>query len=291
MRNQIIDAIHAKMAIDERVFFLTADMGINLVEKIQHSYPERFLNVGIAEQNLIGVSAGLANLGYRPFAYTICNFLVHRCFEQIRNDVCLHKYPITLVGTSTGYDNAPLGPTHHMVDDWGCLKSFPGIDIYCPSTVAYAMTLVDKVMSNGRPAYIRVPKGEFIGNEIQDDFAMVRCESRETLVVSYGELAQLCSEVGSANYQYSLMVMNRLHPLTDDSLRGLFQSYKRVIVIEDHFKETGIYSSLAMKFADWGFQGINLYSICPNKHRFDVKRQSKEYLHELFLELINILNS
>src|SRR3954470_1155220 len=90
MRGQILDAVFNRMATDPDVFFVTGDMGINLVEKFEEAYPERYANVGIAEQNMVGVSAGLANLGYRPFAYTISNFAVHRCFEQIRNDIGLH---------------------------------------------------------------------------------------------------------------------------------------------------------------------------------------------------------
>lgn len=105
------------MKKNEKIFFLTADMGINLVEKFVKDFPNRYLNVGIAEQNLISISAGLINLGYIPVAYTISNFLIHRCYEQLRNDIVLHNYPIVLLGTSSGYDNAPLGPTHHMIDD------------------------------------------------------------------------------------------------------------------------------------------------------------------------------
>ncbi len=82
MRGHIIDAVFERMSINPDTFFLTADMGINLVEKIQKKYPDRYCNVGIAEQNLIGVSAGLANLGYRPFAYTISNFNIHRCMSR-----------------------------------------------------------------------------------------------------------------------------------------------------------------------------------------------------------------
>ena len=134
MRAQIIESIFQRMVQDPDVFFLTADMGINLVEKFEEKYPARFLNVGIAEQNLVGVSAGLVNLGYRPFAYTISNFVIHRCFEQIRNEIGIHDYPVTLLGTSTGYDNAPLGPTHHIIDEWGVLKSIPEIDIYRTDT-------------------------------------------------------------------------------------------------------------------------------------------------------------
>ena len=79
MRNNIIASLIEEMEKDESIFFLTADMGINLVEQIQQKFPSRFANVGIAEQNMIGVAAGLANIGFKPFLYTISNFLIHRC--------------------------------------------------------------------------------------------------------------------------------------------------------------------------------------------------------------------
>eukprot|EP01034_Spumella_vulgaris_P011843 gene11843-15069_t len=85
------------MKTDERLFFLTGDMGINLVEPIEEAFPKRFLNVGIAEQNLIGVAAGLCNLGFLPVVYTISNFLIHRCLEQIRDDIVLHENKVILL--------------------------------------------------------------------------------------------------------------------------------------------------------------------------------------------------
>jgi deoxyxylulose-5-phosphate synthase len=178
-----------------------------------------------------------------------------------------------------------------MVDDWGCLKGFHGMDIYCPSTIACAMTLVGRVLSNVRPAYIRIPKGEYNGNDIQDDFSMVSCGNRETLVVTYGELAELCRDAAPTNTQFSLMVMNRLHPLTDDSLRDIIRSFKMVIVIEDHFKETGLYSSLAEKFAFWNIMDVKLRSISPKSYRFDVKKSARDYLLELCSQLPNVMNS
>ena len=291
MRNQIIESIYEKMATDKRIFFLTADMGINLVEKIQKKFPDRFLNVGIAEQNLIGVSAGLANLGYLPFAYTISNFLVHRCLEQIRNDICLHNYPITLVGTSTGYDNAPLGPTHHMIDDWGCLKGFHGLDIYCPSTMAYSESILEKVLLAARPAYIRIPKGGYSGSQNLDDFTFIKKDGSRVLVVTYGELAQVCFDAQAKDGAFSLLICNRLHPLDMSALAPLVHSFPRIFVIEDHSSETGLYSSFAAMSYHNGISLEKLCSISPKKYRFDVKTQSKGYLLELMQCLISGLEA
>ena len=170
MRNTIINNIFDLMHKNKKIFFLTGDMGINLVEKFEKKFPKRFLNVGIAEQNLIGICAGLYNSGYLPFAYAISNFITQRCLEQIRNDIVLHNYPITLIGTSTGFDNAALGPTHHVVDDWGTLKGFPGLDIFCPNSNYYAKKIITKVIKNKKPTYIRIPKSSFSDVKTTKDY-------------------------------------------------------------------------------------------------------------------------
>jgi transketolase len=244
MRNQIIDAIFDKMNTDPSIFFLTGDMGINLVEKIGKKFPDRFLNVGIAEQNLIGVAGGLANIGFRPFAYTISNFLIHRCFEQIRNDIVLHEYPVTLLGTSAGFDNSPLGPTHHIIDDWGALRSFPGIDIYSPNSVAYAEGLVDKILDRKRPAYVRISKGEFAEPSSTDDVVHLRGSLEGTLLVSYGAPAQDCLSVHKDYPKIGCLVLNRLVPLAGPTILNIMSQYSKIVVVEDHFGATGLYSML-----------------------------------------------
>jgi transketolase len=280
MRGQIIDAIFDRMASDPNVFFLTADMGINLVEKFAEKYPTRFLNVGIAEQNLVGVSAGLANLGFRPFAYTISNFAVLRCFEQIRNDVGIHDYPIVLLGTSTGYDNAPLGPTHHIIDDWGALKSIPEIDIYCPSSVSYAGFLIDHLLSAGRPAYVRIPKGAFKAPGSTEHVVLLPGTKQATIVASYGTPAQDCLAAQSRDPTLAVLVVNRLRPLDDERIAQALRPYQRIIVVEDHFPSTGLYGSLCEVLVRHRMTG-RLESLAPRDYTLDVGT-SNGYFHRKY---------
>jgi transketolase len=277
MRGQIIDAVFERMANNLDVFFLTADMGINLVEKFAEKYPTRFLNVGIAEQNLVGVSAGLANLGFRPFAYTISNFAVHRCFEQIRNDIGIHDYPIVLLGTSTGYDNAPLGPTHHVLDDWGALKAIPEIDIYCPSSVSYAGFLVDHLLSTARPAYVRIPKGAYKIPMSTDHFVMLPGRQQDTVIVSYGTCVQDCLAAQSSDSALAVLVVNRLRPLDGEKLADALRPYHRIIVVEDHFPSAGLYGSLCEVLARHSLGG-RLHSLAPRDYTLDVGT-SNAYFH------------
>jgi transketolase len=280
MRGQIIDALFQRMAKNPDIFFLTADMGINLVEKFEEKYPDRFLNVGIAEQNLVGVSAGLANLGFRPFAYTISNFAVHRCFEQIRNDIGIHDYPVVLLGTSTGFDNAPLGPTHHVIDDWGAIKTIPEIDIYCPSSVAYAGVLVDHLLKEGRPAYVRIPKGAHQAPDSTQHFVLLPGSAQNTVLVSYGGPVQDCLAAQKRDPWLAVLVVNRLRPLEDEKLAAALKPYRRIVVVEDHFPSSGFYGSICELAARYPLTG-RLQSLAPCDYAFDVGT-SNAYFHRKF---------
>ena len=288
MRGQIIDAIFAEMETNDDIFFLTADMGINLVEKFGEKFPDRYANVGIAEQNLIGVAAGLANLGYRPFAYTISNFVIHRCLEQIRNDIGIHHYPITLLGTSTGFDNAPLGPTHHIIDEWGSLQSLPDIDIYCPSSVTYASTIVRTVLSESRPAYIRVPKGEHREPDSEEHMVHLRGQQGGTVLISYGNPLQACLQARDSDSDLGVIAINRLRPLSDDALRDALSQYRNAVVVEDHFPNSGLYGSLC-EFVNRKQIPTRLIPLAPTTYTFDVGTSPEYFARKFGLDSEGIL--
>lgn len=290
MRGRIIDTLFRRMAERADLFFLTADMGINMVERFQDAYPDRFLNVGIAEQNLIGVSAGLANAGYRPFAYTISNFAVHRCFEQIRNDVVLHEHPVAILGTSAGYDNAPLGPTHHIIDDWGPLRSLGAIDVYCPSSVGYAEGLVDRILDRGRPAYVRIAKGDFKSPDTQDDLVHLPGTNSSVLLCTYGSVAQTCLAVQQADPSVSLLIFNRLHPLDDGAVAALLARYRRIVVAEDHRPDTGLFGALAAITARQGI-GIPMAGLGPDRFSLEISTTPSGFHARFGLDLDGLLKA
>jgi transketolase len=290
MRGHIIDSIFSKMEKNPDIFFLCADMGINLIEKFEEKYPERFANVGIAEQNLIGICAGLVNLGYRPFAYTISNFIIHRCFEQIRNDIAIHRYPITLIGTSTGYDNAPLGPTHHIIEEWGSLKSIPGIDIYCPSSNRYAAPLVERILENTQPAYIRIPKGSPQTPESEEHMVQLSGTAKNVLLISYGGPAQACIAAQKLNPELSVLVINRLRPLDERRLSEILAPYKQILVIEDHFPESGLYGSLCEFIARNPIAG-KIRSLAPRDYNLEVGASAGYFNQKYGIDTDGILAS
>ena len=290
MRNNIIASVLQEMEKDSNIFFLTADMGINLVEIVEEKFPDRYVNVGIAEQNLVGVAAGLANLGFKPFLYTISNFIIHRCYEQIRNDIVLHKYPITLMGTSTGFDNAPLGPTHHVIDDWGALRNIPNIDIYCPSSVPYANSLVKKILVNRRPAYIRIPKGEFLHPDSENDIVLLKGLNKNKLLISYGTPAQQCIRIKEKYPEVSVLIFNKLTHFDESLLKEILNNYDKLIVIEDHFASSGLYGVLC-EFCNSHSINRKIISIAPTDYIFEVGKSSDYFHKRLGFGLENNINS
>ena len=259
-----------------KIFFLTADMGINLVEKFQKKFPKRYINVGISEQNLIGVASGLCKMGFRPFLYTISNFLIHRSFEQIRNDIILHKLPITLIGTSTGFDHASLGPTHHVIDDWAALKTFPGIEIYCPSSKEYSSKLIKKILRQTKPCYIRVPKGSFEEIKTYKDYYYLKNNSQKNILISYGYGSEICYKAFKLK-KVSVLIINKLHPLNKKNLEKIIKNYKKVIIFEDQLYQNNLYSSFTNLFINFN-KNIKFYNLAPKYYELKNGNDKEYYL-------------
>jgi transketolase len=282
MRNKVIDQIHLEMKKDDSIFFLTADMGISLVEKIQEDYPERFLNVGIAEQNLIGVASGLINSGFKVAVYTISNFLVHRCFEQLRNDISLHKKPIVMIGTSCGFDNAALGPTHHIVDDWGHIKNLPGFNVYCPSNINYCDNLFSKLINLNESIYLRIPKGRFDKINEKNDYQFLKKES-DNIFLTYGALVEELYPLFEEHNQ-SMLIFNKLHPIAESSILDILEKFKKVYIVEDHFSSNGLFDTICKLIVNCNLP-IELKSFSPLDYDLKVGTNIKYFFKSNKLDL------
>src|SRR3954447_24215130 len=142
MRDVFCKAL-VQMSAREDFVFLTGDLGYRALEPLREAMGKRFINAGVAEQNMVTVAAGLAREGLRPWVYSIAPFLYARPFEQIRNDVCLHRLPVALVGNGGGYAYGVMGATHHALEDYGALLGLPGLRAYVPAFDADLRPLFD----------------------------------------------------------------------------------------------------------------------------------------------------
>ena len=127
--------------------FLTGDLGFMALEPLQKSAGERFINAGIAEQNMVSVSAGLAKTGLKPWAFSIAPFIYARPLEQIRNDVCLHDLPVKLVGNGGGYGYGVMGGSHHAIEDYGILLSLQNMRVFVPAFAVDIPPIVEKLQN------------------------------------------------------------------------------------------------------------------------------------------------
>ena len=159
MRDAFLDRICRAMDEDDNIFFITADFGSPVLDRIREQFPERFINVGIAEQNLINVSTGLAIEGYKVFAYAIAPFITMRCYEQIRVNLALlsevRPINVNLIGVGAGYSYVVSGPTHQCYEDLSIMRALPNIDIYSPADHISATALFDQCIENMGPKYLR----------------------------------------------------------------------------------------------------------------------------------------
>jgi transketolase len=265
MRKTFFGLLKEAMLRDKSIFLVVADMGLGLVEPFAEQFGDRFINVGIAEQNMIGIGAGLCNAGFRPVCYTLSNFLVERSFEQIRNDICLHDYPVTLVGTSTGFDNGKLGPSHQVIDDIGCMKILPNMHIYSPSSVSSTVHVFNEVMKNQSPAYVRIGSGSFDTVLPCEDVnqMVIKGQNPDVLVISHGTVLERCIEAVGDDPRFSVYCMNRIKPLEMDVLGDLLSAWSKVVVVEDHFGTSGLYDSLCRFLVESNIRDTKLVSIAP----------------------------
>lgn len=159
MRQAFCDGLMREQSRKEFVF-LTGDLGFRALEPLRDAMGQRFINAGVAEQNMVSVAAGLARLGLRPWVYSIAPFVFARPFEQIRNDICLHGLPVVLAGNGGGYGYGVMGSTHHALEDYGVLLTLSGMQVLIPAFDNDLSTLIPYLFESKSPTYLRLGLGE-----------------------------------------------------------------------------------------------------------------------------------
>jgi len=147
-------------AADPLFVFLTGDLGYGVLEPLQAAAGSRFINAGVAEQNMMSLAAGLAQSGFRPWAYSIAPFVYARPYEQIRNDICLHNLGVRLIGNGGGFTYGALGATHHALEDYGALLCLQNMHVVVPAFAADLETIVPRLASFNHPVYLRVGRDD-----------------------------------------------------------------------------------------------------------------------------------
>lgn len=280
MRTRFFELLDKEMEQNQKVVLLFGDMGRGIFEQFKEKFSDRVLNIGIAEQNLIGMAAGLACMGYTPYCYTISNFLVERCYEQIRNDIYIPGHKVILVGTSTGFDSGSEGATHFSLEDIALIRTMPEFGIYAPSTVDSVDSCYEKIKASSTASYIRLGKGKIECQHTKScNFYAIESDVKEILLVTYGNTLTYCLKAAQEKKGISVIAINELNPVDADFINCEFQKYQKVIVVEEQIKGSGLFSILAqmmlekkIKYRDIESNLIDNYPInIGNKDYFAMK--------------------
>ena len=249
MRNAFIQELVALARKHSNIALIVGDLGYSVIEPFAEEFPDRFINAGVAEQNMTGLAAGMASEGYHVFTYSIANFPTFRCAEQIRNDVAYHQLPVTVVSVGGGLAYGALGYSHHAVQDYALIRILPNMLIAAPGDPMEVRACMRYLVENPGPSYLRLGKvGEpnfhaAPPNVAPGRWLRVRAGNEQRVLLSTGAGMQIAmeSEEHAACAVYSMPLWSMADkPSQIEVLRKCAE----VLTIEDHLQDGGFGSWL-----------------------------------------------
>lgn len=252
MRNTVIKRITEIAKTKDDLFLITGDAGFGVLDEYCKSYPKRFLNLGIAEQNMISFASGLAMVGYKVVVYNIIPFLLYRCYEQVRNDICYQNLPVILIGIGSGLTYAPQGVTHYSVEDIQIALSLPNLQVMSPSDPFEAEACIEYAIKSSYPSYIRIAKSgepKIHPGKLDNicDPIVVHYGKRVAVLMHGSVSIEVAEAVKDMKNSPMIISIPMLAPLNFNKLTELLKDIETVLTIEEHF----VYGGLGTILADW----------------------------------------
>jgi transketolase len=249
MRAEFADAMIALFATRPDLVFLTGDVGYMALEEVAQAYGERFINAGIAEQNAVSLAAGLAREGHLPWVYSSAPFVALRPYEQIRDDVCLHRLPVKLVGNGGGYGFGIMGATHHALEDVGAMRVLPNLRIYVPLVAEDLAGVVRAMADDPWPNYLRLNTATPLPPGVPPFAPWRRIKAgRGGIVIGMGPVLGNLYTMGDAALLDELEVWSvGTFPLADlpPALRAGIEHARPVATLEEHYRPGGLGEALS----------------------------------------------
>jgi transketolase len=234
---------------DERILLLTGDLGYTVIETFAARFPRRFFNVGVAEQNLVGIATGLAEAGYIPFVYSIATFAVMRAYEFIRNGPLAHDLPVRIIGIGGGFEYPSAGFTHYAVDDIGVMRVQPRLTIIAPADHEQAVNALRATWRQEGAIYYRLGKDDVntvpgLNGRFEAGRAQVLSEGKDILLIAMGPIARQAGEAAGRltahGHSVGLMVVDTVNPPPVDHLRRALASVPVAMTVEAHYRVGGL---------------------------------------------------
>jgi transketolase len=246
---------------DPRVVLLTADLGFMVFEPFAEKFPDRFFNVGVAEQNMVGLATGLAEAGFLPFLYSIATFASLRPYEFIRNGPILHQLPVRIAGVGGGFEYGPAGPTHHGLEDVGVMRLQPGITVIAPADHEQARSAILATWDLPGPVYYRLGKDDAttvpgLSGAFGLGQAQVIREGDDLLLIAMGAIASTVAAAAEALHargiRCTVAVVASLNPAPVEDLARLLAAFPVALTVEAHYVIGGVGSLVSEIAAERG---------------------------------------
>ena len=259
MRDAFIETLKEIAAADEKVWLLCGDLGFSVLEPFQKHFPGRYINVGVAEQNMAGLAAGMALSGKTVFIYSIGNFPTLRCLEQLRNDVCYHGADVKVVSVGGGYAYGSQGYTHHAIEDVAIMSALPGMQVLVPCDPIEVRVATRFIARSKKPSYLRLSRsGEPILHKNEPTNLRQPIFLRpgsEVVIFASGPIASVCvaaADILSAELgQVGVASVPCLKPFDEEVVRQLSRRAKLIITVEEQIARGGLHAAVAVALASW----------------------------------------
>jgi len=255
MRGAMMKALFELASNDKNLVLLTADLGYGVFEEFAEKFKGQYFNVGVAEQNMVGVATGLALSGKKVFIYSIGNFPTLRCLEQIRNSVAYHDLPVFIICMGGGYSYGSLGFSHHATEDLSIMNAIPNLSIYVPGSKSESYTAFKTAYRLNKPAYIRVDKSASpdVKAVIKNQNISLYFEGQSILVIGSGGLLEeafVAREELLSEFNIGIASLHKIKPLNIKKILELLKRYNLVITLEENNGLGGINSLISRVIAE-----------------------------------------
>ena len=272
MKKTFFDTLYKLAEADKRVIFIKGDTAY--VPQFQNAFPQQYLDVGIAEQNMIGIAAGMALEGRIPFTYSIVNFSSMRCLEQIRNNIAYHNLNAKIISCGAGFDYGFLGATHHATEDLGIMRGMPNMTVFSPSDPYETVAVMHAALDINGPCFIRVGHGgeNILHQKPIEDFKVGKAyklvSGNDISIFATGSIAEeavkAANELNSKGYDIGLYSFPTIKPIDKELIMRCANQSKLILTVEEHNVIGALGSAVAEVMAE-------MPSHCAMLHRIGIQ--------------------
>jgi len=288
IRDAFFETIYELALADSNLTILSADMGAKSFEKFRENIPTQIFNIGVAEQNLISLAAGMSLAGKKVISFGISSFLIHRSRAQIRHDLCIMNLPVILVGSGPGVVYDYDGPCHHAIEDVSTMRSLPGMNVFSPCDQTSAASTAISSIECTTPSYVRLDKGKhenlYFDKEQESSDCSILKEGKDILFITTGIMSHNICEVVTKLTQEGIscghLDIVKIKPINVKYICNEIRKYRGVVTAEEHLLQGGLGSIIAECLVDNNLQiSMKRFGF---RDEYQNVRGSRSYLHKKY---------